>query len=118
MVVHSFVAVAGKAGDGQVKCDFIWYNWMAANMSSHFTIKAPRGNARRECKTGLTSHFMTVKETAANVDDAVRELPDANLKLEDLWINHSKAVHPKPPGRTTLLGGLFKRYPTLHVMGF
>ncbi|CAL5334277.1 hypothetical protein CsSME_00016470 [Camellia sinensis var. sinensis] len=37
-----------------------------------------------------------VKETAANVDDAVRELPDANLKPEDLWINHSKAVHPKP----------------------
>nr|AML79425.1 putative LOV domain-containing protein [Sciadopitys verticillata] len=37
-----------------------------------------------------------VKETAANVDDAVRELPDANLKPEDLWINHSKTVFPKP----------------------
>nr|AML77857.1 putative LOV domain-containing protein [Microcachrys tetragona] len=37
-----------------------------------------------------------VKETAANVDDAVRELPDANLKPEDLWINHSKLVFPKP----------------------
>ncbi|KAL8525558.1 hypothetical protein ACS0TY_014973 [Phlomoides rotata] len=37
-----------------------------------------------------------VKETAANVDDAVRELPDANTKPEDLWKNHSKAVHPKP----------------------
>ncbi|KAK9279146.1 hypothetical protein L1049_012823 [Liquidambar formosana] len=37
-----------------------------------------------------------VKETAENVDDAVRELPDANLKPEDLWINHSKAVLPKP----------------------
>ncbi|KAG6681622.1 hypothetical protein I3842_13G102500 [Carya illinoinensis] len=37
-----------------------------------------------------------VKETAENVDDAVRELPDANLKPEDLWSNHSKVVHPKP----------------------
>nr|AML76577.1 putative LOV domain-containing protein [Melia azedarach] len=37
-----------------------------------------------------------VRQTAENVDDAVRELPDANLKPEDLWINHSKVVHPKP----------------------
>nr|AML78215.1 putative LOV domain-containing protein [Juglandaceae sp. BC-2016] len=37
-----------------------------------------------------------IKETAENVDDAVRELPDANLKPEDLWSNHSKVVHPKP----------------------
>nr|AHZ63848.1 phototropin [Cephalotaxus harringtonia] len=37
-----------------------------------------------------------VKNTAANVDEAVRELPDANLKPEDLWINHSKEVFPKP----------------------
>nr|AML76830.1 putative LOV domain-containing protein [Sinningia tuberosa] len=37
-----------------------------------------------------------VKETAENVDDAVRELPDANLKPEDLWVNHSKLVRPKP----------------------
>ncbi|KAE8038941.1 hypothetical protein FH972_011403 [Carpinus fangiana] len=37
-----------------------------------------------------------VKETAENVDDAVRELPDANMKPEDLWINHSKIVYPKP----------------------
>nr|AML78469.1 putative LOV domain-containing protein [Cercis canadensis] len=37
-----------------------------------------------------------VKETAENVDDAVKELPDANLTPEDLWINHSKVVHPKP----------------------
>nr|AML78780.1 putative LOV domain-containing protein [Loropetalum chinense] len=37
-----------------------------------------------------------VKDTAENVDDAVRELPDANLKPEDLWINHSKVVFPKP----------------------
>ncbi|KAL4189474.1 hypothetical protein AMTRI_Chr08g165560 [Amborella trichopoda] len=37
-----------------------------------------------------------VKETAENVDEAVRELPDANLKPEDLWITHSKLVLPKP----------------------
>nr|AML77011.1 putative LOV domain-containing protein [Calycanthus floridus] len=37
-----------------------------------------------------------VKETAENVDEAVRELPDANLTPEDLWINHSKVVIPKP----------------------
>ncbi|XP_042398230.1 phototropin-1A-like [Zingiber officinale] len=37
-----------------------------------------------------------VKETAYNVDEAVKELPDANLKPEDLWANHSKVVLPKP----------------------
>nr|AML78854.1 putative LOV domain-containing protein [Oresitrophe rupifraga] len=37
-----------------------------------------------------------VKETAENVDEAVRELPDANMKPEDLWLNHSKVVFPKP----------------------
>ncbi|GMH12330.1 hypothetical protein Nepgr_014171 [Nepenthes gracilis] len=37
-----------------------------------------------------------VKETAGNVDEAVRELPDANKKPEDLWANHSKVVQPKP----------------------
>nr|AML77903.1 putative LOV domain-containing protein [Platanthera clavellata] len=37
-----------------------------------------------------------VKETAENINEAVRELPDANLKPEDLWANHSKIVHPKP----------------------
>ncbi|KAK4370393.1 hypothetical protein RND71_009868 [Anisodus tanguticus] len=37
-----------------------------------------------------------VKETAGNVDEAVRELPDANSKPEDLWRNHSKVVQPKP----------------------
>ncbi|KAL3530663.1 hypothetical protein ACH5RR_009985 [Cinchona calisaya] len=40
-----------------------------------------------------------VKGTAENVDEAVRELPDANLKPEDLWANHSKVVHPKPHRR-------------------
>ncbi|XP_041995139.1 phototropin-1-like isoform X2 [Salvia splendens] len=43
-----------------------------------------------------TESAVLVKETAANVDDAVRELPDANAKPEDLWKNHSKVVHPKP----------------------
>ncbi|KAF2283363.1 hypothetical protein GH714_003556 [Hevea brasiliensis] len=33
-----------------------------------------------------------VKQTAENVDEAVRELPDANLKPEDLWANHSKVI--------------------------
>nr|AML78312.1 putative LOV domain-containing protein [Daphne giraldii] len=37
-----------------------------------------------------------VKQTAENVDDALREFPDANMKPEDLWMNHSKVVHPKP----------------------
>ncbi|GLT71993.1 hypothetical protein SLA2020_439680 [Shorea laevis] len=37
-----------------------------------------------------------VIETAENIDDAVRELPDANLTPEDLWLNHSKVVYPKP----------------------
>ncbi|KAI9073564.1 hypothetical protein K1719_044468 [Acacia pycnantha] len=37
-----------------------------------------------------------VKKTAENVDEAARELPDANLKPEDLWSNHSKVVLPKP----------------------
>ncbi|KAI4382351.1 hypothetical protein MLD38_008325 [Melastoma candidum] len=37
-----------------------------------------------------------VKTTAGNVDEAVRELPDANKKPEDLWANHSKRVYPKP----------------------
>nr|AML77891.1 putative LOV domain-containing protein [Phyla dulcis] len=40
-----------------------------------------------------------VKEIAVNVDEAVRELPDANTKPEDLWKNHSKVVHPKPHRR-------------------
>nr|AML79102.1 putative LOV domain-containing protein [Litchi chinensis] len=37
-----------------------------------------------------------VRQTAENVDEAVRELPDANSKPEDLWANHSKVVRPKP----------------------
>ncbi|XP_057971994.1 phototropin-2 isoform X2 [Malania oleifera] len=37
-----------------------------------------------------------VKATAENVDEAVRELPDANLRPEDLWALHSQSVLPKP----------------------
>uniref|UniRef100_A0A126X2Y3 non-specific serine/threonine protein kinase n=1 Tax=Goodyera pubescens TaxID=78780 RepID=A0A126X2Y3_GOOPU len=37
-----------------------------------------------------------VKATAENVNEAVRELPDANLRPEDLWAIHSKPVFPKP----------------------
>nr|AML78267.1 putative LOV domain-containing protein [Pteris vittata] len=37
-----------------------------------------------------------VRATALNVDEAVRELPDANLTPEDLWANHSRSVSPKP----------------------
>jgi serine/threonine protein kinase len=33
------------------------------------------------------------------VDDAVRELPDANLRPEDLWAIHSMRVSPKPHKR-------------------
>ncbi|XP_075486773.1 phototropin-2-like isoform X2 [Primulina tabacum] len=37
-----------------------------------------------------------VKSTAENVDEAVRELPDANLRPQDLWAVHSQPVLPKP----------------------
>nr|AML78856.1 putative LOV domain-containing protein [Oresitrophe rupifraga] len=37
-----------------------------------------------------------VKATAENVDGAVRELPDANLRPEDLWSIHSQPVFPRP----------------------
>ncbi|CAH8363578.1 unnamed protein product [Eruca vesicaria subsp. sativa] len=37
-----------------------------------------------------------IKKTAVNIDEAVRELPDANMTPEDLWANHSKTVHSKP----------------------
>ncbi|GAB2267567.1 Phototropin-2 [Dionaea muscipula] len=40
-----------------------------------------------------------VKATAENVNEAVRELPDANLKPEDLWAIHSRPVYPKPHKR-------------------
>nr|AML76855.1 putative LOV domain-containing protein [Batis maritima] len=37
-----------------------------------------------------------IKETADNVNYAVKELPDANLRPEDLWAIHSKPVYPRP----------------------
>nr|AML78516.1 putative LOV domain-containing protein [Drypetes deplanchei] len=40
-----------------------------------------------------------VKATAENVDEAVRELPDANLRPEDLWAIHSQHVFPRPHKR-------------------
>ncbi|XP_022727062.1 phototropin-2-like isoform X2 [Durio zibethinus] len=40
-----------------------------------------------------------VKATAENVDEAVRELPDANLRPEDLWALHSEPVFPRPHKR-------------------
>ncbi|ERN11433.1 phototropin-2 isoform X1 [Amborella trichopoda] len=42
-----------------------------------------------------------VKATAESVDGAVRELPDANLRPEDLWAIHSKPVLPKPHKRNS-----------------
>ncbi|CAI9786133.1 unnamed protein product [Fraxinus pennsylvanica] len=44
-------------------------------------------------------HRSRVKATAENVDEAVRELPDANLTPEDLWALHSQAVFPRPHKR-------------------
>ncbi|CAN6554411.1 unnamed protein product [Malus baccata var. baccata] len=40
-----------------------------------------------------------VKATTHNVDEAVRELPDANLRPEDLWAIHSQPVWPRPHKR-------------------
>ncbi|XP_042036895.1 phototropin-2-like isoform X2 [Salvia splendens] len=40
-----------------------------------------------------------VKATAENVDEAVRELPDANSRPEDLWALHSQPVRAKPHKR-------------------
>nr|AML78042.1 putative LOV domain-containing protein [Metasequoia glyptostroboides] len=46
-------------------------------------------------KTELESAKL-VRETAGNVGEAVKELPDANLRPEDLWVMHSQLVLPKP----------------------
>nr|AML77973.1 putative LOV domain-containing protein [Mammea americana] len=42
-----------------------------------------------------------VKATAENVDEAVRELPDANSRPEDLWAIHSQPVLPRPHKRNS-----------------
>nr|AML76691.1 putative LOV domain-containing protein [Philoxerus vermicularis] len=47
-------------------------------------------------EAAVTESEKVVKETAQNVNVAVRDLPDANKKPEDLWANHSKIVQPKP----------------------
>nr|AML77383.1 putative LOV domain-containing protein [Callitris gracilis] len=46
-------------------------------------------------KTELESAKL-VKKTAENVGEAVKELPDANLRPEDLWVIYSQLVFPKP----------------------
>nr|AML76659.1 putative LOV domain-containing protein [Triglochin maritima] len=40
-----------------------------------------------------------VKATAEGIDGAVRELPDANLRPEDLWAIHSRPVYQRPHRR-------------------
>nr|AML78320.1 putative LOV domain-containing protein [Cyperus papyrus] len=47
--------------------------------------------------------FKLVKETAENVNQAVKELPDANMTPDDLWANHSKTVLPKPHKKSNSL---------------
>nr|AML76571.1 putative LOV domain-containing protein [Posidonia australis] len=42
-----------------------------------------------------------VKATAENINEAVQELPDANLRPEDLWAIHSQAVSPRPHKKNT-----------------
>ncbi|KAH6804227.1 phototropin 2 [Perilla frutescens var. frutescens] len=50
-----------------------------------------------------------VKATAENVDEAVRELPDANLRPEDLWALHSQPVSPKPHKRDSVAWTAIKK---------
>ncbi|XP_070662933.1 phototropin-2-like isoform X4 [Malus domestica] len=57
----------------------------------------PMGNRLSE-STEIESAKL-VKATAHNVDEAVRELPDANLRPEDLWAIHSQPVWPRPHKR-------------------
>nr|AHZ63800.1 neochrome [Paraphymatoceros hallii] len=40
-----------------------------------------------------------VRATAQDVDVAARELPDANLTPDHLWVRHSKVVTPRPHSR-------------------
>ncbi|PPR82661.1 hypothetical protein GOBAR_AA38054 [Gossypium barbadense] len=55
-----------------------------------------------------------VKATAENVDEAVRELPDANLRPEDLWALHSQPVFPRPHKRHSSSWLAIQKTPT-HV---
>nr|AML77639.1 putative LOV domain-containing protein [Portulaca umbraticola] len=50
----------------------------------------------RLSETAEQESAKVVKATAENVDEAVRELPDANLRPDDLWAIHSQPVYPRP----------------------
>ncbi|XP_022970922.1 phototropin-2-like [Cucurbita maxima] len=50
----------------------------------------------RLSETAEQESAMLVRATAENVDEAVRELPDANLRPEDLWAIYSQPVFPRP----------------------
>nr|AML79392.1 putative LOV domain-containing protein [Verbascum sp. BC-2016] len=50
-----------------------------------------------------------VKATAENVDEAVRDLPDANLRPEDLWSIHSQPVFAKPHKRDTSIWAAIRK---------
>ncbi|XP_041995286.1 phototropin-2-like isoform X2 [Salvia splendens] len=50
-----------------------------------------------------------VKATAENVDEAVRELPDANSTPEDLWALHSQPVRAKPHRRDSVAWTAIKK---------
>ncbi|KAH7279205.1 hypothetical protein KP509_37G010200 [Ceratopteris richardii] len=55
-----------------------------------------------------------IRATAANVNDALRELPDANLKVEDLWRIHSRLVLPKPHKLNNDSWGVIRK---IHAIG-
>ncbi|KAK4491072.1 hypothetical protein RD792_001794 [Penstemon davidsonii] len=50
-----------------------------------------------------------VKATAENVNEAVRELPDANLTPDDLWAIHSQPVFPRPHKRDSTAWAAIKK---------
>ncbi|KAG8363784.1 hypothetical protein BUALT_Bualt19G0058300 [Buddleja alternifolia] len=50
-----------------------------------------------------------VKATAEDVNEAVRELPDANSRPEDLWSMHSQPVLPKPHKRDTTVWAAIRK---------
>nr|AHZ63883.1 phototropin [Metzgeria crassipilis] len=51
---------------------------------------------RRMSEKTETEGKKIVQSTAKNVDGALRDLPDANTSVDDLWENHSRSVFPKP----------------------
>ncbi|KAE8793939.1 phototropin-2 [Hordeum vulgare] len=85
-------------------CAFVWccgYRGSFSTLSACNLIRSdhvePLRNRLSE-NTEIQSAKL-VKATAGNVDEAVRELPDANLRPEDLWAVHSLSVFPKPHKR-------------------